>query len=211
MTRLSLAWLAAALLLSLSDLALAADSLFNVPVAGTLQPRRLTSYFAVGSGAGLDSEGTTALLTADYNVSRYLSAGITTRLTDGFSARPEGSVQFAPVGKPYAFAVGFASVGVRSFRTQPYAIGSTRFGDLGAYAGVTHDSYGTHPMLGVDYLLSRGFSLQGDWIHDDGSFLTVGGRYQWLRDFAIALGFSHADQERGGNGVFASLQKDFRF
>lgn len=209
LSSLSLSGLAVAAL-SAPGAAFATDELFNVPVAGTLQPNRLITYMALGTNSVLDSNSSTLLATVDYNLSRYFSAGITSRLTDGVSVRPEGSVQFAPAGKPYAFAAGFASVGVRTFRSQPYVVASTHFDALGMYVGATHDSYGEHPMLGASYMLPHGFSVQGDWIYDDAHFLTVGGRYQFGRTFAVSAGFSHAESERGGNGVFAAVQKDFR-
>jgi len=189
-----------------------ADSLFTVPVAGTLQPRRLTTVLSGDSGSSGGSDSSSSLFaTADYNYTRYLSLGITARLTDGLSARPEGSVQFAPVGKPYAFAAGFANVGVRSFRSQPYVVGSAYLGKWGGYLGATHDSYGEHAMLGVNYWLTQQVSLQGDWIGDDGNFLTLGARWQARRDIAISAGFSRANAHDSGNGVFASLEKDFKF
>jgi hypothetical protein len=189
----------------------AADSVFTVPVAGTLQPNRLTASLSGGAGANLASESSSLFSAVDYNFTRYFSAGVTTRLTNGFSARPEGSVQFAPENKPYAFAVGFGNVGVRTFRSQPYAVANTRVGDFGFYAGGTHDSYGLHPMLGTDYEISSRWSLQADWIHDDESFVTVGTRWQVKRNIAVSAGFSHSSGEEGGNGIFASVLKEFYF
>jgi hypothetical protein len=202
--------LLAAAMIGLSSTPAFADTLFAVPVAGTLQPRRLTTVLSGDTGF---SEGSNSSMfaTADYNYSRYISLGMTARLTEGVTARPEGSVQFAPLGKPYAFAAGFANVGVRSFRSQPYVVGSAFAGNWGGYFGVTHDSYGEHAMLGANYWATRQISLQVDWIGDDGNFLTFGGRWQARRDIAVTAGFSRANAHDSHNGVFASLEKDFKF
>jgi hypothetical protein len=200
----------AALLLASAQLPAHADTLFTVPIAGTLEPRRLGVVFEQDSGSSLNSDNTSRFLAASYDWSRYLSLGAVARLTDGVSIRPEGSVQFAPIGKPYAFAAGFANVGVRTFRSQPYATAATHFDHLGAYFGLTHDTFGVHAMLGADYALTREWSLQADWIGDDGNFLTVGARWKVMPDFALGAGFSRANSHDSGNGVFFSIDKDFR-
>jgi hypothetical protein len=198
-----------ALLPCAMSVAHASQTVFTVPVAGTLEPRRLLTSIQ-GDGSSVNSSDTTVFANVDYDVSRFVSLGIATRLTDGVTARPEGSLQFAPVGKPFAFAAGFANVGVRSFRSQPYLVGSTWIGRWGGYLGVTHDTYGEHAMLGANCWVTPKISLQGDWIGDDGNFLTLGARWQAARDFAILGGFSRANSHESHNGIFLGAEKDFK-
>jgi hypothetical protein len=191
-----------------------ADTLFTVPVSGTLQPQRLSTELQQDSGASFNSDNTSRFASISYDWNRYFSIGTVARLNDGFSMRPTGSVQFAPMQSRYSFALGVANVGVRTFRSQPYAVASTSFkslGGLSAYAGVTHDTFGNHVMLGTDYSLSHHVSLQADWIGDDGNFFTVGARWEVIPDFAVAGGFMRANSHDNGNGAFLSLEKDFRF
>ena len=191
-----------------------ADSLFTVPVSGMLQPQRLDVELQQDSGASIDSSNTTRFASASYDWNRYVAVGGIIRLTGDFTARPTASLQFAPQDEPYSFALGIANVGVRTFRSQPYAVASDTFhnlGNLDAYVGLTHDSDGEHVMLGTDYPLTHTVAVQADWIGDDGNFFTAGVRWQAVPDFTLSGGFMRANSHDDGNGVFLAIDKGFRF
>jgi hypothetical protein len=198
--------------LSIAVLPARADSLFTVPVSGTLQAQRLDVELQQDSGASINSSDTTRFASLSYDWNRYVAVGGIARLTGDFTARPTASVQFAPVGEPYSFAVGIANVGVRTFRSQPYAVGNMNFrslGGLNAYVGLTHDSFGEHVMIGADYPLTRNVGVLADWIGDDGNFFTAGVRWNVIDDFSLSGGFLRANSHDSGNGVFLSADKGF--
>jgi hypothetical protein len=199
--------------LSVAALPARADSLFTVPISGTLQPRRLDVQLQQDSGASINSSETSRFASLSYDWNRYVAVGGIARLTGDFTARPTASLQFAPVNTPYSFAVGIANVGVRTFRSQPYAIGNMSFrslGGLNAYAGLTHDTFGEHVMLGADYPVTRTVGILADWIGDDGNFFTAGVRWNVIDDFTLSGGFMRANSHESGNGVFLSVDKGFR-
>jgi hypothetical protein len=82
-------------------------------------------------------------------------------------------------------------------------------GGLNAYAGLTHDSFGEHVMIGADYPLTRNVGLLADWIGDDGNFFTAGVRWNIVDDFTLSGGFLRANSHDSGNGIFVGIDKGF--
>lgn len=197
-----------ALVLGLAPLA-HADSLFSVPTAQ--EPDKGEVQFSLEQDTdrtSFRSPDTLRLATVEYGLFKRLSVGFDAELVGRSRVRPNISLLLTRDKAPVSAAIGFQNVGVRSFGEQPYAVLSRDFGGFSLHGGATHDSEGTHGMLGLEKPLGKRFEIVGDYIGGRGNYATVGGQLQIGKNLQLAAGWMFANSHDDSNGLFLSLERD---
>lgn len=187
-----------------------ADGLFSVPTARN--PDKGETAFSIeqdASGTSFRSHDTLRLASVQYGLTKRLAVGFDTRLNGHAKIEPNIALVLTPPKSAIGVNIGFQNVGVRSFGEQPYIVASRDLASFSLHGGATHDSNGTHGMIGLENHFGKKFEVLGDYIGGRGNFATVGGQLSFAKNFNLEAGYMIANSRSDTNGLFLSLQRNF--
>jgi hypothetical protein len=187
-----------------------ADGLFSVPTAQN--PDKSQIQFSLeqdASGTSFRSPDTLRLATVQYGLTKRLAVGFDLRLSGKTKIEPNIALALTRPKAPVALNIGFQNVGVRSFGEQPYLVASRDFRAFSLHSGLTHDSNGTHGMIGAEKHFGKRFEILGDYIGGRGNFATIGAQFTLAKDVGLEAGYMIANSRSDTNGLYLSLERDF--
>lgn len=188
-----------------------AGGLFSIPTAQN--PDQGETTFTIeqdASNTSFGSRGTLRLASIQYGLTKRLAIGFDTRLSGHAKIEPNIALVLTRPKSAIGVNIGFQNVGVRSFGEQPYIVASRDFASFSLHGGATHDSNGTHGMIGAEKRFGKKFEIMGDYIGGRGNFATVGAQVGLAKDLTFQAGYMFANSRSDTNGLFLSLERDFR-
>lgn len=192
-------------------LAARADGLFSIPVAQN--PDKGTTELILeqdASGASFRSPDTLRIGTVEYGLTRQLAVGFDARLIGRGRVEPNFSLLLSRPKAAVNVALGYQNVGVRSFGEQPYVVASGNLGTFSLHGGLTRDSGGTHPMIGLEKHFGSKFELEADAINGAGNYITLGGQFALAKNANLAAGYMIANSRGDSNGLYLSIERDLK-
>jgi len=162
------------------------------------------------SGTSFNSSDTLRLASVEYGLTKRLAVGFDVRLSGKAKIQPNIALALTRPGASIGLNIGYQNVGVRSFGEQPYVVASRDFKTFSLHGGATHDSNGTHGMIGFEKHFRQRFEILADYIGGRGNFATIGAQLGLAKDVNLEAGYMIANSRSDTNGLFLSLERDFR-